>query len=216
MLRRVDRFLAPVVWAAAALTVVLLLAGPSLIGAEAEKTAATGSAPAAAADGKEIFASNCGSCHTLARADTNGSVGPNLDDAKPDAATVKSIVSSGKGTMPAFDGTLSGAEIDTVAAFVAGVEPAAATPEATATPDPAGDDCGYRSRTGRHHRGERPRVGDQRDRRDAAALRRRHRPRAGQARWRSGVSRTTRSSRAAPSGLPSRATTPWHGSTAAR
>ena len=32
--------------------------------------------------------------------------------------------------------TLSGAEIDTVAAFVAGEEPAAATPEATATPKP--------------------------------------------------------------------------------
>ena len=27
---------------------------------------------------------------------------------------------SGKGTMPAFEGTLSGAEIETVAAFVAG------------------------------------------------------------------------------------------------
>jgi mono/diheme cytochrome c family protein len=32
-------------------------------------------------NGKKLFASNCGSCHTLARANTTGSVGPNLDDA---------------------------------------------------------------------------------------------------------------------------------------
>jgi mono/diheme cytochrome c family protein len=31
--------------------------------------------------GKQMFASKCGSCHTLARANTTGSVGPNLDDA---------------------------------------------------------------------------------------------------------------------------------------
>jgi DNA-binding beta-propeller fold protein YncE len=135
VLRQVDRFLAPVVWAAAALTVVLLLAGPALIGAKADKTATAGSTAAAAPDGKALFASNCGSCHTLARADATGSVGPNLDDLKPDAATVKATVRSGKGTMPAFEDTLSAAEIDAVAAFVAGEEPAAATPEATATPE---------------------------------------------------------------------------------
>ena len=119
------------------LTVVLLLAGPSLIGAKADKPAAGASAAAGAPDGKEIFVSNCGGCHTLARAGTNGSVGPDLGDLKPDEATVKAAVSGGKGTMPAFGDTLSGAEIDAVAAFVAGVEPAAATPEATATPEPA-------------------------------------------------------------------------------
>ena len=137
MLRQVDRFLAPVVWVAAALTVVLLLAGPSLIGAEADKPAAAGSAADGAPDGKEIFVSNCGGCHTLASADTTGSVGPDLGDLKPDEATVKAAVSGGKGTMPAFADTLSAAEIDAVAAFVAGVEPATATPDATATPEPA-------------------------------------------------------------------------------
>ena len=129
MLRQIDRVFAPVVWVAAALTVVLLLAGPSLIGADADKTATAGSTAAAAPDGKAIFASNCSSCHTLARADATGNVGPNLDDLKPDAATVKATVNSGKGTMPAFKDTLSAAEIDAVAAFVAGDEPAAATPE---------------------------------------------------------------------------------------
>ena len=129
MLRRVDRFLAPVVWAAAAVTVLLLLAGPSLIGAKADKPATTGSSATGGPDGKDLFASNCGSCHTLASAGTNGNVGPNLDDLKPDAATVSATVRSGKGTMPAFEDTLSGAEIAAVAAFVAGEEPATATPE---------------------------------------------------------------------------------------
>ena len=121
LLRRLDRVLAPVTWAAAALTVVLLLAGPSLIGAKADKSAA--GAPAAGPQGKAIFVSSCGSCHTLARAKTSGNIGPNLDDLKPDEATVKATVRDGKGTMPAFAGTLSGAEIDAVSAFVAGVSP---------------------------------------------------------------------------------------------
>jgi YVTN family beta-propeller protein len=140
-LRRVDRFLAPVTWVAAALAVLVLFAGPSLIGAKADKakTATTSGTVGAAPDGKAIFVSNCGGCHTLARAKTTGSVGPNLGELKPDVATVKSTVRTGRGSMPAFASTLSGAEIDAVAAFVAGVEPAAATPAATAstTPKPA-------------------------------------------------------------------------------
>jgi plastocyanin len=32
-------------------------------------------------NGKKLFLSRCGSCHTLARAGTKGTVGPNLDDA---------------------------------------------------------------------------------------------------------------------------------------
>ena len=31
--------------------------------------------------GKELFATNCGSCHTLSHANTTGTIGPNLDDA---------------------------------------------------------------------------------------------------------------------------------------
>ena len=44
----------------------------------------------------------CGGCHTLADAGASGAVGPNLDDLKPDAATVAAQVENGGGGMPAF------------------------------------------------------------------------------------------------------------------
>jgi DNA-binding beta-propeller fold protein YncE len=128
VLRTIDRFLAPVTWVAAAFTALALLVGPSLIGAKKEK-AAVGEP---VAPGRQLFASNCGGCHTLARAGTGGTSGPNLDD-PPDTATVALTVRSGRGAMPSFEETLSRAEIGAVAAFVAGEEPAAeATPTATA------------------------------------------------------------------------------------
>jgi YVTN family beta-propeller protein len=136
VLRSIDRILAPVTWLAAAFTVLALLVGPTLIGAKADKpaggavTVGTGTA-----DGKKVFTSNCGGCHTLAAAGTNGSVGPNLDTLKPSAAVVKTTVENGSGTMPAFKGSLSAAEIDAVAAFVAGEK--TATPTPTRTPRPA-------------------------------------------------------------------------------
>jgi mono/diheme cytochrome c family protein len=72
------------------------------------------------ADGSAVFASaGCGGCHTLAAAGTAGSVGPNLDDLQPDEGTVESIVRSGRGAMPSFEGDLSDAEITAVAAYVA-------------------------------------------------------------------------------------------------
>lgn len=72
------------------------------------------------ADGAAVFASaGCGGCHTLAAADSSGAVGPNLDDLQPDAGTVESIVRSGRGAMPSFEGDLSDAEITAVAAYVA-------------------------------------------------------------------------------------------------
>jgi len=135
VLRSVDRVLAPVTWLAAAFTVLALLVGPALIGAKDDTPAAAAGGGGAAPDGKQVFTSNCGGCHTLAAAGTNGSVGPNLDDLKPSAAVVKTTVENGSGTMPAFKGSLSAAEIDAVAAFVAGEK--AATPTPTRTPRPA-------------------------------------------------------------------------------
>ena len=46
-------------------------------------------------------------------------MGPNLDERKPDAATVSAIVASGSGSMPSFSGRLSDAEIEAVAQYVA-------------------------------------------------------------------------------------------------
>ena len=71
-----------------------------------------------AEDGKAIFSSNCASCHTLAAAGASGTVGPNLDEAKPDEALVKERVTNGMGVMPSFKGKLSDAQIDAVAKFV--------------------------------------------------------------------------------------------------
>jgi mono/diheme cytochrome c family protein len=118
-LRRVDRVLAPLTWLIAAFATVVLLAGPELIGADT--TAGQGPTPAeATSSGAGVFASaGCGGCHTLAAAGATGSVGPNLDELRPDAATVSAVVSNGSGAMPAFDGQLTAADIQAVSDFVA-------------------------------------------------------------------------------------------------
>jgi sulfite dehydrogenase len=115
-LRRVDRVLAPVSWLAAAFAVVVLVAGPSLVGAKRPASAHTAASPA---DGKAIFSSSCAGCHTLSAAGASGTVGPNLDTLAPDAATVDATVRAGSGVMPSFEGTLSDPQIKAVAAFVA-------------------------------------------------------------------------------------------------
>jgi mono/diheme cytochrome c family protein len=67
--------------------------------------------------GKELFASSCGECHTLAAAQTTGTDAPNLDDLRPDQATVLTAIKNGPGAMPA--NLLTGAQAQQVAAFVA-------------------------------------------------------------------------------------------------
>lgn len=73
--------------------------------------------------GKEIFTTNCGTCHTLAAAETSGAVGPNLDQIKPDEAEVQRQVINGGGGMPAFgkEKILTPKEIEEVSEYVAGV-----------------------------------------------------------------------------------------------
>jgi len=72
-------------------------------------------------NGKDIFTANCGSCHTLKDAGTNGTVGPNLDQLKPGLAVVQHQVTNGGGVMPAFKGTLTPAQITAVAKYVSSV-----------------------------------------------------------------------------------------------
>jgi cytochrome c oxidase subunit 1 len=72
-----------------------------------------------AAGGKQVFASaGCASCHTLAAAGANGTVGPNLDRTKPSLAVVVDRVTNGKGAMPSFKGQLTQQQIADVAAYV--------------------------------------------------------------------------------------------------
>ena len=102
-------------------------------GAEATEThgTETGAGPATteapstpagdATAGEAVFASaGCGGCHTLEAAGSSGKVGPNLDDAKPDAALVIERVTNGMGVMPSFKGDLSEQQIQDVAAYVSG------------------------------------------------------------------------------------------------
>jgi mono/diheme cytochrome c family protein len=135
MLHAVDRGLAAISWTAAALVLVLLFAGPSLIGAKKSGTpsyggssagssskAGSGSAGGSTAAGAAVFASaGCGSCHTLKAASATGSIGPNLDLVRPNASTVSATVQSGGGSMPSFAGKLSAAQIAAVAQYVASV-----------------------------------------------------------------------------------------------
>lgn len=50
------------------------------LGKEGDADAATVDVAAGDLGGKELFDNNCGYCHTLAAAGTDGVVGPNLDD----------------------------------------------------------------------------------------------------------------------------------------
>ena len=70
--------------------------------------------------GKDIFLNqgNCGSCHVLADAGTEGAIGPNLNLIKPDKNRVMSAVINGIGVMPPFKDMLSPAEIDAVVHYV--------------------------------------------------------------------------------------------------
>lgn len=60
----------------------------------------------------------CTSCHTLAAAHSTGTVGPNLDQAKPDYRLATARVTLGKSPMPSFKSQLSTQQIADVAAYV--------------------------------------------------------------------------------------------------
>lgn len=87
-----------------------------------------GSVPAADQQGLELFQINCGACHTLAAAGTDGVVGPDFDLRfgtgpksqlqKSTYSTVLATIKNGLGgRMPA--GILQGAQAKAVARFVA-------------------------------------------------------------------------------------------------
>ena len=113
----------PALEAVLVLSVLLLVGIAGVTGWVIGRETAPPPAPAvtAAADpGREVFAeAGCASCHTLAAAGASGTVGPNLDEAHPDAATVAQVVRTGGGAMPAFGGRLDDRQIEQLASFVA-------------------------------------------------------------------------------------------------
>jgi mono/diheme cytochrome c family protein len=82
--------------------------------------------------GRELFGAHCGVCHTLAAANANGKVGPNLDQLRPPASLVLRTIQQGclqkppstndpqnclgQGTMPAD--IIQGKDAEDVAQFV--------------------------------------------------------------------------------------------------
>ena len=70
--------------------------------------------------GKDVFLNkaNCAACHTLAEAGSNGQIGPNLNQIKPNMMRVMSVVKNGIGIMPPLEELLSNKEIEAVAHYV--------------------------------------------------------------------------------------------------
>ena len=115
---------------AAAAAVLVVTGGCGTVG-RVEESASSG--------GKELFQQNCGSCHTLADAGTQGTIGPNLDEAFAyarqdqgdqgfDESTIRDVVRgqiaypvedppAGGAGMPA--NLVTGDEADAVASYVA-------------------------------------------------------------------------------------------------
>ncbi|MGH3071208.1 MAG: c-type cytochrome, partial [Gaiellaceae bacterium] len=88
---------------------------PEQTDTEAEEPGLEGDAEA----GASVFTSaGCGGCHTLEAAGSSGSVGPNLDEAKPDFSLAVDRVTNGQGAMPSFEGQLTEQQIADVAQYV--------------------------------------------------------------------------------------------------
>ena len=70
--------------------------------------------------GKDVFLNKavCSTCHTLTDAGSNGQIGPNLNEIRPDKMTIINAVTHGIGVMPAYEGQLTSEEIEAVAHYV--------------------------------------------------------------------------------------------------
>ncbi|MGI9556444.1 MAG: c-type cytochrome [Solirubrobacterales bacterium] len=127
-LGRVDRVLALITWAVAAILALMLFIGPQIVAEDDPEARAQDPSPTYGSEegadetteeGKALFKENCGSCHTLAAAGTTGTIGPSLDGAGVSADDAATIVTDGRGSMPSFGGQLDEAQIQAVAEFVA-------------------------------------------------------------------------------------------------
>lgn len=136
---------------------ICLLAIPIIaLGKEGGEGAGTVEVAARDRDAQELFATNCGTCHTLAAGGTDGVVGPNLDELLVPSAVnsaeqfdgnatrvMRAVTCGLAGRMPR--GILEEAEAQEVSKFVAayagqvGAGPVADT--STAKNPPAPTDC---------------------------------------------------------------------------
>lgn len=69
----------------------------------------------------EIAQPSCALCHTLQAAGAAGTLGPSLDELKPDKAKALQAIRKGVGVMPPFEDRLTPAQIEAVAEYVAKV-----------------------------------------------------------------------------------------------
>jgi sulfite dehydrogenase len=104
----------------AAVVAVVALVGLAPTGATAQPAAG---GDAQLAEGRALFVGGatppCALCHTLKDAGATGSVGPVLDEVKPDEDRVAAAVRGGIGAMPSFATSLSDAQIRAIARYVA-------------------------------------------------------------------------------------------------
>ena len=70
--------------------------------------------------GLEIYnnKAQCGVCHALKAANSEGDIGPSLDMIKPQIDQIIYAVTNGIGVMPSWDGILTTKEIEAVAYYV--------------------------------------------------------------------------------------------------
>lgn len=66
----------------------------------------------------ELAQPPCHLCHTLKAAGAEGTIGPSLDELKPDLEKALQAVRNGVGIMPAFNDKLTTEQISAVARFV--------------------------------------------------------------------------------------------------
>lgn len=75
--------------------------------------------------GRQLFSAqaqpSCGLCHSLRDAGTSGTIGPDLDQLKPDARRVAAALRGGVGVMPSFADSLSDEQIEALAHYIAQV-----------------------------------------------------------------------------------------------
>jgi mono/diheme cytochrome c family protein len=69
----------------------------------------------------ELAQPPCHLCHTLKAAGAEGTIGPSLDELKPDLEKALQAVRNGVGIMPAFNDKLTAEQISAVARYVAKV-----------------------------------------------------------------------------------------------